>query len=131
LSFEANGAAYPGAQYDAAWRELTFPADYANPEPKTRYHIVVLGAGSAGLITAMGAAGLGARVALIERAAMGGDCLNVGCVPSKALLAFTRRSEDAVGFDDAYEWMRKVRSEISEHDSVERYTQSGVDVFLG
>ena len=131
MSFEPNSAAYPGAHYDAAWRELTFPAGYTNPEPKARYHVVVLGAGTAGLITAIGAAGLGARVALVEREAMGGDCLNVGCVPSKALLEFTRPSGDVVKFDDAFEWMRKVRAEISEHDSVERYTQSGVDVFLG
>ena len=131
MSFEPNHAAYPGAHYDAAWRELTFPAGYTNPEPRARYHVVVLGAGTAGLITAIGAAGLGARVALVEREAMGGDCLNVGCVPSKALLEFTRPSGDAVKFDDAFEWMRKIRAEISEHDSVERYTRSGVDVFLG
>ncbi|MEE8543826.1 MAG: mercuric reductase [Gammaproteobacteria bacterium] len=131
MSFEPNDAAYPGAHYDVAWRELTFPAGYTNPEPRARYHVVVLGAGTAGLITAIGAAGLGARVALVEREAMGGDCLNVGCVPSKALLEFTRRSGGTVEFDDAFEWMRKVRAEISRQDSVERYTQSGVDVFLG
>ncbi len=131
MSFEPNDAAYPGAHYDVAWRELTFPAGYLNPAPKARYHIVVLGAGSAGLITAIGAAGLGARVALVEREAMGGDCLNVGCVPSKALLEFTRRSGGTVEFDDAFEWMRKVRAEVSRQDSVDRYTQSGIDVFLG
>ena len=131
MSFEPNDRAYPGAQYDVAWRELTCPAGYRNPEPKARYHVVVVGAGSAGLITAIGAAGLGARVALIEREAMGGDCLNVGCVPSKALLEFTRRAAGAADFDDAFTWLRKVRAEISEHDSVERYTQNGVDVFLG
>ena len=49
-----------------------------------RYNLVVIGAGTAGLVCAAGAAGLGARVALIERHLMGGDCLNVGCVPSKA-----------------------------------------------
>ena len=131
MSFEPNDRAYPGAQYDVAWRELTCPAGYRNPEPKARYHVVVVGAGTAGLITAIGAAGLGARVALIEREAMGGDCLNVGCVPSKALLEFTRRAAGAADFDDAFTWLRKVRAEISEHDSVERYTQNGVDVFLG
>src|SRR3954466_12110420 len=66
------------------------PADWVNPEPAPRYNLVVIGAGTAGLITAAGAAGLGARVALIERAFMGGDCLNVGCVPSKALLRAAR-----------------------------------------
>jgi len=131
LSLEPANAAYPGAAYDAAWRELTFPGGYTNPEPKRRYHLVIIGAGSAGLITAIGAAGLGARVALIEREAMGGDCLNVGCVPSKALLEFTRRSNGVASFEAAFDWLRKVRAEISEHDSVERYTQNGVDVFLG
>ncbi len=124
-------AAYPGAQHDTVWRELTFPAGYANPEPKSRYHVVVIGAGSAGLVTAIGAAGLGARVALVERAAMGGDCLNIGCIPSKALLEYTRRHDGPVTFDDAFEWLRRVRAEISEHDSVARYTESGVDVYLG
>src|SRR5689334_19961102 len=66
------------------------PPDWANPEPKDRYNLVVLGAGTAGLVSAAGAAGLGAQVALVEREFMGGDCLNVGCVPSKALIAGAR-----------------------------------------
>src|SRR5437016_2992997 len=66
------------------------PPDWVNPEPATRYNLVVIGAGTAGLVTAAGAAGLGARVALIERELLGGDCLNVGCVPSKALLRAAR-----------------------------------------
>src|SRR5256886_8833127 len=71
---------------DALWRRLVFPPDYRNPTPAARYHLTVIGAGPAGLVTAIAAAGLGARGALIERHAMGGDCLNVGCVPSKTLL---------------------------------------------
>jgi pyruvate/2-oxoglutarate dehydrogenase complex dihydrolipoamide dehydrogenase (E3) component len=66
------------------------PADWQNPTPKDRYNLVVIGAGSAGLITAAIAAGLGARVALIERHLMSGDCLNVGCVPSKSLIRAAR-----------------------------------------
>src|SRR3954466_14234503 len=66
------------------------PADWVNPEPAPRYHLVVLGAGTAGLVTAAGAAGLGAKVALVERDLMGGGCLTVGCVPSKALLRAAR-----------------------------------------
>src|SRR5262245_65172292 len=66
------------------------PADWINPEPAERYQLVVIGAGTAGLVTAAGAAGLGARVALVERELMGGDCLNVGCVPSKALIRAAR-----------------------------------------
>ena len=61
------------------------PDGWQNPTPAPRYNMVVIGAGTAGLVTAAGAAGLGAKVALIERDLMGGDCLNFGCVPSKAL----------------------------------------------
>ena len=74
-----------GADHDAQW--LVFPTNYRNPVATGRYNLVVIGAGPAGLITSIAAAGLGARVALIERHAMGGDCLNVGCIPSKTLLA--------------------------------------------
>src|SRR5438874_13659784 len=66
------------------------PPDWVSPEPAPRYNLVVIGAGTAGLVTAAGAAGLGAKVALVERELMGGDCLNVGCVPSKALIRAAR-----------------------------------------
>lgn len=123
-----NEHAYPGFEFDQRWRRLVCPEDYRNPEPKRRYHLAVIGAGPAGLMTAIAAAGLGARVALIERKAMGGDCLNVGCVPSKALL---ETAASGAGFDAAFAWLRRVRAEIAVHDSVERYTRAGVDVFLG
>lgn len=113
---------------DARWRELVFPAGWRNPTPAGRYNLVVIGAGPAGLITSIAAAGLGARVALIERHAMGGDCLNVGCVPSKTLLAASARG---LPFPAAMERMRAVRAMIARHDSVERYAAAGVDVFLG
>jgi pyruvate/2-oxoglutarate dehydrogenase complex dihydrolipoamide dehydrogenase (E3) component len=120
---------YPGFEHDRIWRRLVAPRDYANPEPRKRYHLIVIGAGPAGLVTAIAAAGLGANVALIERGAMGGDCLNVGCVPSKSLLEFTaNRPGD---FDAAFQWLRGVRAGIAAHDSVERYSAAGVDVFLG
>jgi pyruvate/2-oxoglutarate dehydrogenase complex dihydrolipoamide dehydrogenase (E3) component len=129
------GARYPGSEHDARWRRLVMPSGYEQPEPRERYHLVVIGAGPAGLVTAIAAAGLGAHVALIERHALGGDCLNVGCVPSKTLLEFTRTeiggSPDAEHFDAAFERMRDVRATIAVHDSVERYTQAGVHVFLG
>ena len=121
---------YPGASFDRRWRELVFPEDYRNPQPRRRYHLVVIGAGPAGLVTSIAAAGLGARVALVERQAMGGDCLNVGCVPSKSLLGFTRKNPGA-SFGEAFTWLRQVRQEIAHHDSVERYRAQGVDVFLG
>lgn len=122
---------YPGDSHDALWRSLVFPGDHVNPRAKSRYHLVVIGAGPAGLICAIGAAGLGARVALVERHAMGGDCLNVGCVPSKALLEYTKRHSGEGHFEAAFAWMREVRAGIAAHDSVQRYTEHGIDVFLG
>jgi len=122
------------------------PADWVNPEPAGRYNLVVVGAGTAGLVTAAGSAGLGARVALIERHLMGGDCLNVGCVPSKAVLraarAWTaaRRSapfgiQPADGLKEDFAAvmarMRALRAGISHTDSVHRYKSLGVDVFIG
>ena len=70
------------------------PPGWVSPTPAGRYNLVVIGAGTAGLVTAMGAAGLGAKVALVERDLMGGDCLNVGCVPSKALIRASRAWAD-------------------------------------
>jgi len=65
-------------------------ADWVNPTPDGRYNLVAIGAGTAGLVSAAGAAGLGARVAIIERELMGGDCLNVGCGPSKGIISAAR-----------------------------------------
>ncbi len=122
------------------------PSDWRNPTPDGRYNLVVIGAGTAGLVTAAGAAGLGAKVALIERGLMGGDCLNVGCVPSKALISAARafagvRDADRFGVDvpeGAYvdfgrvmERMRRLRSGISHVDSAARFRDLGVDVYLG
>lgn len=122
------------------------PADWKNPEPASRYHLVVIGAGTAGLVTAAGAAGLGAKVALVERHLLGGDCLNVGCVPSKSVIRSSRLYADLqnaaqfgvrvpegieVDFPLVMERMRRLRARISEHDSVKRLRDLGVDVFLG
>jgi pyruvate/2-oxoglutarate dehydrogenase complex dihydrolipoamide dehydrogenase (E3) component len=121
------------------------PGDWQNPEPSDRYHLVVVGAGTAGLVCAAGAAGLGAKVALVERHLMGGDCLNFGCVPSKGLIRAARawhaaRHGDRFGapvaegegnFAVAMERMRNLRANISKHDSVRRFQGLGVDVYLG
>src|SRR5271170_3819574 len=81
--------------YNLALTENLHPSGWINPTPADRYNMVVIGAGTAGLVTAAGAAGLGAKVALIERDLMGGDCLNFGCVPSKALIASSRAAASA------------------------------------
>ena len=113
---------------EAEYRRLVFPPGHRNPQPAKRYNLVVIGAGPAGLVTSMAAASLGARVALVERHAMGGDCLNFGCVPSKTLLA---AAAAGLSFAAAMERVRAVRASIARHDSVERFTQAGVDVYLG
>lgn len=104
------------------------PADWVNPTPAGPYHLVVVGGGTAGLVCAAGAAGLGARVALIERHFLGGDCLNAGCVPSKSLLAAARRGHS---FPDAMRRLRRQRAELAKHDSAERFRSLGVDVYFG
>jgi pyruvate/2-oxoglutarate dehydrogenase complex dihydrolipoamide dehydrogenase (E3) component len=122
------------------------PPGWRNPTPDGRYNLVVLGAGTAGLVTAAGAAGLGAKVALVERELMGGDCLNVGCVPSKGVISAARIAATVrnaaefgvevpdgvnVNFAAAMQRMRRLRARISPNDSAARFRDLGVDVFLG
>ncbi len=143
---EALGVVRPEDQYNQELVKNVHPPERSNPEPAEKYNLVVIGAGTAGLVTAAGAAGLGAKVALVERHLMGGDCLNVGCVPSKALIRAARVMEEVrqaadfgvnvpsdvdVDFGAVMERMRRLRARISAHDSVERFTGLGVDVFLG
>src|SRR5262245_11883389 len=85
-----KGLVLPNDEHNHILEENVHPSNWLNPEPASRYNIVVIGAGTAGLITAVIAAGLGAKVALIEKHLMGGDCLNVGCVPSKAVVRACR-----------------------------------------
>ena len=122
------------------------PPGWVNPAPAPRYNLVVIGGGTAGLVTAAGAAGLGAKVALVERHLLGGDCLNVGCVPSKALIRAARAAAEArdsarfgvaihgevkVDFPVVMERMRRLRADLSPHDSAARFRELGVDVFIG
>ena len=115
------------------------------PKGEGTYNVIVIGAGTAGLVTAAGTAGLGGRVALIERNKMGGDCLNFGCVPSKALISSARlihtikRAEDwglrkiepQFDFEQVFARMRSRRAKIAPNDSQERFESLGVDVFRG
>ncbi|MEO0530916.1 MAG: FAD-dependent oxidoreductase, partial [Planctomycetota bacterium] len=136
----------PFTENNARLQANVSPTDRTNPEPEGRYHLVVIGAGTAGLVAAAGAAGLGAKVALVERRLMGGDCLNVGCVPSKGVIAAARAAaavkdsgkfgvhagdDVTVDFAAAMERMRALRADISPNDSVERFSDLGVDVYQG
>lgn len=121
------------------------PPDWRNPDPAERYNLVVVGGGTAGLVCAAAAAGLGARAALIEDRFLGGDCLNFGCVPSKALIAAARSRHEALralraqsgdgcspaAFAETMSVVRRLRAGISHHDSARRFAGLGVDVFLG
>jgi len=140
---------YSTAPHDAHERERlenVHPAAWRNPQPPDRYSLVVIGAGTAGLVAAHAAAALGAKVALIERDLLGGDCLNVGCVPSKAIIRTSRLYADMrnaeqygaqtpadirVEFPAVMERMRGIRARISRADSVRRLIAAGADVFFG
>ncbi len=137
----------PLDEHNVKLLDNTHPRAWVDPTPKPTYNLVVIGAGSGGLVSAAGAAGVGARVALIESHLLGGDCLNVGCVPSKALLrcakaaAAVRHAADfgvtiegkvSVDFGYVMERMRRLRASIAPHDSATRFSDElGVDVFLG
>ena len=141
-----HGALLPSDEHNRRLEEHVHPPNWTNPKPSGRYNLVVIGAGTAGLVTAAGAAGLGAKVALVERGLMGGDCLNVGCVPSKGVISAARTAaavrravefgvrvpgEPQVDFAAVMERMRRLRASISPHDSAERFRNLGIDVFLG
>ena len=141
-----NAPLEPMDEHNRKLLENVHPPSWVNPEPAPRYHLVVIGAGTAGLVSAAGAAGLGARVAIVERNLMGGDCLNVGCVPSKGVIRASRAWQDArqaharfggpatdgsEDFGAAMERMRRLRAGISPVDGAPRFKGLGVDVFLG
>jgi len=136
----------PRDQYNETLLANVHPADWVSPAPAPRYNLVVIGGGTAGLVSAAGAAGLGAKVALVERHLLGGDCLNYGCVPSKAIIRSSRLAADfrdaarfgvkaplstEVDFPAVMERMRALRAAISHHDAAARFRDLGVDVFLG
>jgi pyruvate/2-oxoglutarate dehydrogenase complex dihydrolipoamide dehydrogenase (E3) component len=139
----------PNDIYNRKLIKLVHPDNWINPVPAKCYNMVVIGAGTAGLVTAAAAASLGAKVALVEKNLMGGDCLNVGCIPSKTLARAARVCSDIrtaanygvrgnmklenfeVDFEYVMERVRNIRSQIATHDSVERFSELGVDIFFG
>jgi len=137
---------HPMDEFNQKLLQNVHPLFWENPDPTGQYNLVVVGAGTAGLVTAAVAAAIGAKVALIERHLMGGDCLNSGCVPSKGLIRASRawaEVENAAefglhiqggikkDFGIAMARMRKLRAQISHSDSALRYKNLGVDVFIG
>lgn len=138
----------PMDEYNQKLVASVHPPNWVNPEPSTCYDLVVIGAGTAGLVVAAGAAGLdlGLKVALIEKHLMGGDCLNVGCVPSKCVIRSSRLVGEMwnakelginisthidIDFPAVMARMRRIRAGISHNDSADRFQKLGVDVFLG
>lgn len=136
----------PADEFNQKLVQNVHPLQWVNPQPGGRYNLVVIGAGTAGLVTAAGAVGLGAKVALVERSLMGGDCLNVGCVPSKGIISAARVAATverasqygvkvadgtSVDFAAAMERMRRLRARISPNDSAARFRELGVDVYFG
>jgi pyruvate/2-oxoglutarate dehydrogenase complex dihydrolipoamide dehydrogenase (E3) component len=147
----------PHDEHNAQLVAHAHPPDWRNPTPLPLYDLVVIGGGTAGLVSAAGTAGLGGKVALVERHLLGGDCLNYGCVPSKALIRTARSVHEVqrasefgvlagggrvdskpeppetlrVDFPRVMSRMRRLRAGLSHHDSAERFTKLGVSVFLG
>jgi pyruvate/2-oxoglutarate dehydrogenase complex dihydrolipoamide dehydrogenase (E3) component len=132
---------------DETWLERVHPPGWENPRPKDRYHLVVLGGGYGGILTALEAAGAGARVALVERDLLGGTCLNAGCISSKALIRTSRLYADMrnahhfgagnpaggihCDFSAAMERVRQVRARVSRRHSAPQLRARGIDVFFG
>jgi pyruvate/2-oxoglutarate dehydrogenase complex dihydrolipoamide dehydrogenase (E3) component/uncharacterized membrane protein YdjX (TVP38/TMEM64 family) len=128
----------------AAWKARRLVARWPKPARFDR-NLVVIGAGSAGLVSAYIAATVRAKVTLVEKHRMGGDCLNTGCVPSKALIrtarlvAQAKRARElglrsvAVDFDfaEVMERVQRVVKAVEPHDSIARYTALGVECLLG
>lgn len=136
----------PTDSFDRKLVQDIFPAGWKNPAPAALYDLLIVGGGPAGMVAATTAAGLKLRVAVVEKQHFGGECLNVGCIPSKAMLRSSRAAaavRDAAdyGVEVSGEWrtnfaavmerVRRLRSVISAEDSVEHFRKLDADVFLG
>lgn len=123
------------------------PVRWSDPVPESgKYNLIAIGAGAGGLVSALGCAGVGGKVAIFEKAMFGGDCLNTGCVPSKAFIKAAKMAHIVknsaqygistgqvdVDFGKVMESVRRKRTHIGHHDAVERFIRIyGIDCFLG
>ena len=136
----------PQDAYERERLDNVRPRDWRNPKPADRYSLIVIGAGTAGQVAAYEAAALGVKVALVDHDLFGGNCLNIGCVPSKAIIRTSRLyaemrnaaqygaerpSDIRVDFATVMERMRAIRARISRVSSVRRLVEANVDVFFG
>ena len=143
---ELNTTTAPQDAFERERLDNVRPPDWHNPPPADRYGLVVIGGGTAGQVAAYEAAALGARVALIEHGLFGGNCLNIGCVPSKSIIRTSRlyaemRNGEQYGaqvpldirvdFAAVMRRMRGIRARISREESVRRLVAANVDVFFG
>jgi pyruvate/2-oxoglutarate dehydrogenase complex dihydrolipoamide dehydrogenase (E3) component len=142
----AGPTAMPDERFHRALLDNVRPSAWRNPDPPGRYNLVIIGAGPGGLTAARDAAALGATVALIERDLIGGDRLNVGCVPSKSIIRTARLyaemrdaenfggqvpGEIGIGFAGLMERMRRIQARISRSISARRLSEAGIDVYFG
>jgi pyruvate/2-oxoglutarate dehydrogenase complex dihydrolipoamide dehydrogenase (E3) component len=132
--------------YDQIELQSVHPPDWRNPKPVDKYNLVIIGGGPAGILTALNAVKVGAKVALIERNRLGGACFNLGCIPSKAIIRTSRlyaEMRDAenfgaqvpagisVDFAAVMERMRRIRARVSRRISAQALTAMGIDVYFG
>jgi pyruvate/2-oxoglutarate dehydrogenase complex dihydrolipoamide dehydrogenase (E3) component len=133
-------------QFNIEMYDNVRPVKWNDPE-EGKYDLLCIGAGAGGLVSAAGAASIGAKACMIERGFIGGDCLVTGCVPSKAFIKaasvanyvknceqFGVRIEGEIKIDFAtlMDRMKKIRAQISHHDAATNWTNKyGIDIFLG
>lgn len=136
---------FPQDKFNRKLLKETFPKDWKNPKAAPLYDLVVIGAGPGGMTAAVIASHFNIKIALIEKQHMGGECLNVGCIPSKALLRSSRTVNEfqhakemgvnvkdwSVDFPKIMERVRDLRSRVGSFDDVLNFQKMGIDVFFG